>query len=253
MTKRTRARRLLFLVLVPLGALVVLSVSGLLARHALASFFAGRVLTQKGFDCAPISVRVALGIPPQLELAATRCKVAEGPLESIEFKEPLSIKLDGLKIGSLECALFEIDLRPSAHKEVELNTLGDLSRIVGLDQPALELMFDAAELSSAQNPPLLATRAVVRRAGKQVSSFQDLEVTSSAEGMTITSPATRLDQGALLGAGALRLTATPTAVTLTVAFAGDLKVKIVLDHVDATRPSADFNISIGEPKGPPGE
>ncbi|MDP1830125.1 MAG: hypothetical protein Q8L48_43075 [Archangium sp.] len=45
----------------------------------------------------------------------------------------------------------------------------------------------------------------------------------------------------------MRLTATPTAAVVSVAFAGDLEVKVVLDHIDATRPTADFNIALGAP------
>lgn len=239
-----RARRTLRIVLIGLAALLVLFLVALFARHSIATFLVSRVLAKKGFDCEPISVQVPLP-PSRLELAATRCTVAEGPLEWVEFKEPLSIKLSGLEIAALECPSLEVNLRPSTHKEVELNTLGDLSRLIGLDRLVLALMFDSAKLSSNPNPPLLAARAVLRRAGTQVSRYQDLEVVSNEAGMTITSPAVQLDQAALLGAGALRLTATPSAVTVTVLFAGDLKVKVVLDHIDATRPSADFDISIG--------
>lgn len=239
-----RSRSIRRIVLVGLAALLGLFLVVLFARHSIATFFVSRVLARKGFDCGPISVHVPLP-PSKLELAATRCKVAEGPLESVEFKEPLSIKLGGLEISALECASLEVNLRSSTHKEVDLNTLGDLSRLMGLDQLALELMFGTAKLASDPNPPLRAAQAVLRLAGKQVSSYRDLEVISNAAGMTITSPAVQLDQAALLGAGVLRLTATPTAVTVTVVFAGDLKVKVVLDHIDASRPSADFEISIG--------
>ncbi len=229
----------------PLIFLVVLfglCLAGFFALDALATFIAGRALAQKGFDCDPISVHVLLGLPVKLELAATTCKVTEGPLESVVFKELLSIELEGLSFKELTCASLEINLRASAHRDVELNTLGDLSSIVGLDEQVLGLMFDSAKLSSDRNPPLLAARAVLRRAGKQVSSYRELRVVSTDEGTTITSPALQLAQAAVLGEGSMRLTATPTAAVVTVIF-GDLKIKIVLDHIDATKPSADFNIA----------
>ena len=234
----TRARRIL---LIALAALVASLMAGLLSRDALASFIAARSLAKKGFECAAIAVHAPVGFPVKLELAPTHCKVREGPLESITFKEPLFIRLDGV-----ECASLEINLRPAAPREVDRNTLGSLSSIVGLDGPVLEMMFDSAKLSSDRNPSLLATRAVLRRAGKPVSSYQDLRVVSSDEGTIITSPAVQVAQATVLGPGALRLTATPTAVTLSVVFAKDLRVKVVLDHIDATKPSADFNIAIGE-------
>lgn len=253
MTKTTRRRARLIILGSVLAALLLLSLAGLFLRHAIASFFTGRVLAQKGFHCDPISVHVPFAIPSNLELAATTCKVTEGPLESIVFKEPLSIQLKGLEIGALACSSLEINLRPSAHREVDLNTLGDMSRIVGLDEPVLGLLFDSAKLSVDKNPPLLATQAVMRRGGKQVARFRELLLVSSDEGITISSPRVQLDQATLLGEGAMRLTATPTAAVVTVVFAGDLKVKVVLDHIDATKPTADFNIAIGESKPPPGK
>lgn len=241
----TRSRRPLR---IALAVLLILFLAGLFSRHAVATFIVGRALARKGFDCELISVHVPLP-PSRLVLAATRCKVAEGPLEAIEFKEPLSIELDGLSIRGLECASLEVNLRPLTHKEVELNTLGDLSRLIGLEQLVVELMFGTAQLSSQPNPPLLAARAVILRAGKRVSSSQDLRVISNEAGMTITSPALQLEQAPLLGEAALRLTATPTAVTVNVIFAGDLRAAVVLDHIDASRPSADFDISMGSPSG----
>ncbi len=235
-----RSRRGWWLVL---AALLVVSLVALLARDAVVSFFAGRALAKKGFDCDRISVHVPLP-PSTLELAGTRCKVAEGPLEWIEFKEPLFIKLEGLSIGSLGCGSIELNLRPSTHKEVTLNTLGDLTRIAGVEHQVLELMFDSATLSSGVHPPLFAAHAVLRLGGKEVATYEELKVVSTETAMTVTSPSVRLAQFAVWGPGVLRLTASPTAVTLKVAFA-DFKIKIVLDHVDATRPTADFDLTLG--------
>lgn len=234
----TRARRIL---LIGLTALVALLIAGLLSRDAIASFIAARSFAKRGFECGTIAVHAPLGLPVKLELAPTHCKVREGPLESITFKEPLFIRLDGV-----ECASLEVNLRPAEPREVDRNTLGNLSSIVGLDGPVLEMMFDAAKLSSDRNPPLLATRALLRRAGKQVSSYQDLRVVATDEGTIITSPAVQVEPATVLGPGALQLTATPTAVKLNVVFAKDVRVKVVLDHIDSTKPSAAFNIAIGE-------
>lgn len=129
--------------------------------------------------------------PSTLELAGTRCKVAEGPLEWIEFKEPLFIKLEGLSIGSLGCGSIELNLRPSTHKEVTLNTLGDLTRIAGVEHQVLELMFDSATLSSGVHPPLFAAHAVLRLGGKEVATYEELKVVSTETAMTVTSPSVR--------------------------------------------------------------
>jgi hypothetical protein len=237
------ARRVLWSLL---AAVLALTLAGLFFRDALASFGATRLLAQRGFHCDPLSVHVPLMIPPaNLQLEPSRCKVSEGPLESVLFTEPVSLHLEGFEVRSLAFTSLEINLRPAAAREVDRNTLGDMSRIVGLDQPALELMFDSAKLSRGRNPSLEAGHAVLRRAGKQVAGFRDLRVATSENGSTISSPHAHLDQAALLGEGALRLTATPTAAVFSVVFAGDLKVKIVLDHIDATRPTADFSVAIG--------
>lgn len=251
MTRTTRRRARLIKLAIVLAALLVLCLAGLFLRHGIASFFAGRVLAQKGFHCDLVSVHVPFALP--LELAATTCKVTEGPLESIVFKEPLSVELKGLAIRALACPSVEFNLRPSEHRDVELNTLGDMSGIVGLDEPVLGLLFDSAKLSADKTPPLRATQVVLRRGGKQVARLRELLIVSSDEGITLSSPRVRLDQAELLGEGAMRLTATPTAAVVTVVFAGDLKVKVVLDHIDATRPTADFNIALGESSPPPGK
>ena len=138
-----------------LAALVLLSVGGLLCfRDAILSVVAARVLARRGIRCGPISLRLPLALPPSpIVLAATRCELAEGPLAAIAFKEPLSIQLDGFTVGPITCASVEVDLRPRLRREVELNTLGDLTPLVGLEQAALDLMFDTAALSSQKAPP----------------------------------------------------------------------------------------------------
>jgi hypothetical protein len=189
---------------------------------------------------------VPLAIPPSpIELGATRCAVGEGPIASIEFKEPLLIELDRFAIASLTCASLEIELRLRAHREVELNTMGDLTRLIGLDRPVLDLMFDSAVISRDANPPLRAARAVVRRAGKVAIAFRDLRIVSGDKGMTVSSPRAMVPAAALLGEGDLVLKATPTAAVAAVSYPGGMHVTIVLDQIDATRPKADFRVAVG--------
>jgi hypothetical protein len=170
--------------------------------------------------------------------------VRQGPLQIVEFKEPLYIHIHRFKIAVATCNDLRIDMRPRAHQEVEKNTLGDLTRLVGADEPAVELMFDSAKLSEDDNPRIFAAHARITRATKPIVEFRDLHVTSTDEGMVVTSEKAHVDQAAILGDGVLRLVATPTAATVDVKFAKALKVKVVLDHVDATKPKVDFNIAI---------
>jgi hypothetical protein len=175
--------------------------------------------------------------------------VGEGPIESIEFKAPLEVHLDGLRVDSLATAALEINMRPRVQREVELDALGDLARIVGLDRAALDLMFDTSELSLDGNPPLRATHLVILRAGKRVMRLHDFRSTFSGEGVTVSSPRVSVEEAAMLGEGALQIKATPTAAVATVAFPGTLNLRIVLDHIDAARPKASFDIAAG-PAGP---
>jgi hypothetical protein len=237
------ARRILWSVL---AALLILVIAGLLFRDAIFSFAVARALPRRGLQCDPVSLHVPLAIPPSpIELGATRCAVGEGPIASIEFKEPLLIELDRFAIASLTCASLEIELRPRAHREVELNTMGDLTRLIGLDRPVLDLMFDSAVISRDANPPLRAARAVVRRAGKVAIAFRDLRIVSGDKGMTVSSPRAMVPAAALLGEGDLVLKATPTAAVAAVSYPGGMHVTIVLDQIDATRPKADFRVAVG--------
>jgi hypothetical protein len=232
-------------VLILVAALLLLSIGGLVFfRDAILSALASRSMAQRGLLCGKVVLHVPLALPPSpIVMEATRCEVAEGPLAAVELKAPLSIHLDGFQVGSIRCASVEVDLRPRAPREVALNALGDLTRLVGLEHAALDLMFDTAALSSQRAPPLLVTEMLVRRAGKVVISFHDLELTSSEVGLTLASPRAIFEPIALLGEGPLLLKATPTAAVVTFAVAAHLKVKVVLDHIDANRPSAEFSVA----------
>lgn len=227
------------------AALLLLSVGGLVAfRDAILSALASRSLAQRGVRCGKVVLHVPLALPPSpIVLEATRCEVAQGPLAAVELKAPLFVHLDGFRVGSIRCASVEIDLRPRAPREVALNALGDLTRLVGLEHAALDLMFDTAALSDQRAPPLLVTEVLVRRAGKVVISFHDLELTSSDVGLTLASPRAIFEPIALLGEGPLLLKATPTAAVVTFAVAAHLKIRVVLDHIDAIRPSAEFSVA----------
>jgi hypothetical protein len=236
---------------IALAALLLLSTGSLLAfRDAIVSAAAARALARRGVHCGPISVHLPLSLPPSpITVGATRCELAEGPLRAIEFQGPLSIHLDGFKVGSVTCASIEVDLRPRVQRDVELDVLGDLSRLVGLEQAALDLMFDTAELSGRKAPRFLAAQAVVSREGQVVIRFHELDVTSGDEGMTVSSPRACFEPAAVLGEGPLVLKATPTLAVVTFAFSKSMRVEIVLDRIDGARPAAQFKLAL-EPSRP---
>jgi hypothetical protein len=234
-----------------LAALLLLSIGSLiLFRDAILAVVAAWALARRGIRCGPISLHLPLKLPPSpIVLRATRFELAQGPLMAVEFKGPVSVNLDGFKAGPITCASIEVDLRPRVKREVELNAMGDLTRVVGLEQAALDLMFDTAALSSQKAPPFLAAQAVVSREGKVVIRFQELDVTTSEEGITVSSPRASFEPASLLGEGPLVLKATTTLAVVTFAFSKNFRVEIVLDHIDAIRPTAEFRLAL-EPSRP---
>jgi len=81
-----------------------------------------------------------------------RCESDEGPLQSIELKAPIYDELEGLGIGLVHSESVTIALRAQAHRDVELNALGDMTRVVGFDEPAVEMMPHSAQMSARKGP-----------------------------------------------------------------------------------------------------
>src|SRR5450631_2919751 len=119
---RKRPRRALWIVAIVAAVLVALLVGGWWLRDPIASFVATRAMQGQGLSCNPVLVRVPSALPPSpIQLAPMRCESNEGPLQSIEFRAPLYVDLEGLGIGSVHSESVTIALRAQAHRDVELN------------------------------------------------------------------------------------------------------------------------------------
>lgn len=244
---RKRPRRILWIVAIVAAVFVVLVVGAWLLRNPIASFVATRVMHGQGLSCDPVQVRIPFALPPSLiELAPMHCESSDGPLQSVDFHGPLYVDLNGLGIGLVHTESIIIALRARPHRGVELNRLGDMTKIAGFDEPAVELMFDSAQMSAQKVPPFLASRATVLRAGETITTLRDLRVTAMQEGMSISAARMRVNQAAALGDASLKMTATPDRVAVDVHFHSNLTAKVTAEHMRAPRPKIGFEIGVGE-------
>ena len=244
---RTRPRRVLWIVAIVAAAIVALLVGGWWLRNPIASFVATRAMKSQGLSCNPVQVRVPSALPPSpIQLAPMRCESNEGPLQSIEFHTPLYVDLEGLGIGLVHSESVTIALRAQAHRDVELNSLGDMTRIVGFDEPAVEMMFDSAQMSTRTVPIFVVSRANVLRAGRSIATLRDMRVTPVQTGMSISARDVRVNQASALGDASLIMTASPDRVLVDVHFQSNLRAKVTAEHMRALRPSVRFEIGVGE-------
>ena len=244
---RKRPRRILWIVATVAAVFVALLVGAVLLRNPIASFAAKRVMEGHGLSCDPVQSRVPFAIPPSpIELAPMRCESTEGPLRSIRFHTPLYVDLDGLGIGLVHSESVTIALRARPHRDIELNTFGDMSSIVGLDEPAVELMLDFAEMSTRKLPPFLASRANMLRAGRSFATLRDMRVGPVRSGMSISARHMSVGQIAALGDASLRMTASPDRVFADFHFHSMLRLKITTERARARRPNVRFEIGVAE-------
>jgi len=244
---RKRPRRVLWIVAIVAAVLVALLAGGWWLRNPIASFVATRVMESQGLSCNPVQVRIPSALPPSpIQLAPMRCESSEGPLQSIVFHAPLYVDLEGLGIGLVHSESVTIALRAQPHRNVELNTLGDMTRIVGFDEPAVELMFDSAQMSARKVPPFRVSRANVLRAGQSIATLRDMRVSPMQTGMSISSGDMRVNQASALGDASLVMTASPDRVLVDVHFQSNLRAKVTAEHMRALRPNVRFEIGVGE-------
>jgi hypothetical protein len=237
-------RRILSIVAAVFGAFLV---CGLSLRNRIASLIATRMMAGQGLSCDPVQVHVPFAMPPSpIELAPMRCESSAGPLQSIHFHAPTYVDLIGLDIGLIHCASVTISLRARPHRDVELNTLGDITTVVGLNEPAIELLFDAAQMSARKTPSFLASSATVLRASQPIASINDMRVTQTHTGISISAPRMRVNQVSALGDASLRMSASPDHAFTDLHFHSNVHVTITAEHLQARRPDVRFEIARGE-------
>lgn len=227
-----------------LALLVALPATGWLYRNALATHAATRMLADQSLLCEPVRAYVPFTLPPSpIELAPMHCRSPTGPLQSIQFTAPLFVDLRGLQIERLRCATVTIVLRAQPHPEVELNTLGDLSAIAGLNEPAIELLFDAARLAAHPTFPLLAASVTVLRAGQALAVLTDLRIMPLPAGISLAARSMRARQLSALGVASLLVKASPEHVEALLQFQSKLRVTLSADNMAAPRPKVRFTLA----------
>jgi hypothetical protein len=244
---RKRPQRVLWIVAIVTALLVALLMGAWWLSDPIASFVATRAMKSQGLSCNPVQVRVPSALPPSpIQLAPMRCESNEGPLQSIEFHTPLYVDLEGLGIGLVHSESVTIALRAQTHRDVELNSLGDMTRIVGFDEPAVEMMFDSAQMSTRTVPHFFVSRANVLRADRSIATLRDMRVTPVQTGMSISARDMRVNQASALGDASLKMTSSPDRVLVDVHFQSNLRAKVTAEHMRAARPKVSFEIGVGE-------
>jgi hypothetical protein len=244
---KQRPRRGPWIVAIIAAALVAVLLGAWWLRDPIASLIATRVTEGQGLSCSLVQVEVPSAWPPSpIQVAPMRCESKEGPLQSIEFRAPVYVDLQGLGIGLVHSESVTVALRAQAHRDVELNALGDMTRIVGFDEPAVEMMFDSAQMSTRKVPPFLVARANVLRAGRLIATLHEMRVEPTQTGMSVSSRDVRVEQAAALGDASLVMTASPDRVHVDVHFQSNLRAEVTAEHMRALRPSVRFEIGVGQ-------
>ena len=226
--------------------LIAIPAMGLLFRNALATLAATHVLARQALVCDSVQARVPFALPPiQIELAPMHCRSKAGPLQSIHFAAPLHVDLGSGHIAAVRCATATLALRAQPHREVELNTLGDLTALVGLDEPAVELMFDAAYLAERPTLPLRVANVTVLRDGRPLAMLTELQVLPLPDGLSLAARSLRAGQISALGAASLYATASPGHARAVLKYPSRLRITVIAEHLDAPKPSVRFEIAHG--------
>jgi hypothetical protein len=219
-----------------------------LFRDPLVSGFAARALLKEGLVCDPVAVHLPASLRPStVELAPMRCTSAEGPLASIRFVAPLEVEIDGSEARAVSCADIDINLRVQ-HRRVTMNGLGDLSRVVGLDQPAVDLLLDWTALAPRDVPPLSVARVLVRRSGERVVEMRNMRLWMENGGQSMSAVKVHVDKVAALGDATLSGHSAPVKTVMNLVFGKHLGVQVTGTQLRAPRPNVDFKVDFS-PEG----
>lgn len=242
-----RGRRIAIVGIVVAGVITASVASAFVVRDPLATLVVARGLGSAGLRCDHVAVHLPASLSPSsFQLAPMRCTRAHGPLAAIRFVAPLVVRLDGAHVHSASCATIDVDLR-AQHRTVALNTLGDVSRVVGLDQPGTDLVLDWAALATPGSPPFSAGLAVIRRGGRRAVEIHELRLSPDHDGQSVSGRDVHVDQVSALGAATLRGHATRQRAAITLVFDGHLQVDVTGRHLASPHPAVDFSVGVASP------
>lgn len=233
-------RRIAMIAALVAGVLACVVAVAFSQRGPLATFFARRAMEAAGLHCDQLTVQLASSrLPSHLDLAPMRCTSPTGPLASVRFVTPLHVRLAGLRVRSTECDEILVDLR-ATHREVSLNTLGDIGHIGGLDQSGIDLALDSAQLASNPHPPFHAVHATIHRAGRPVAVLEHLRVSTTDTVRRTSASRLRAATAPFLGDGTLDARSTPDRADVNFVF-GHLHIHVEGRHLEDRRPQVSFS------------
>lgn len=225
--------------------LFLLGALGVLLRNPLASLVASRVLAARGLRCDHVQVRVPLTLMPnRVDVGPMRCDSSLGAIDTIDFREPLTVQLHGFKPTAVRCGAIALNFRPAPHREVDLNTMGDIADLAGGTDLPVEMLFNSAELAHQNEFPLTATHATVTRARQPLADLDALRLVPTPTGMTLSGANAEIHQMSVLGHASLYMTASQDRVHMEVRFSPLLHVNITGEHMRARRPRVEFELEL---------
>lgn len=147
-----------------------------LLRSAIVTAMIRRSLEGRGVTCEALSVTASAGLG-ELEVAPTRCDVAEGVIAAIAWDAPIRAHLEGSEMSSLSIETLAITRRAS---DREPPIVGGTALGVWMQAPARVsgVVHFAARLAEIDSPAMTVSRITVTRDGAEDTELE-LETLSS--------------------------------------------------------------------------
>ncbi len=187
------------LALVSIVATVCLAIGLWLLRSALVTAMIRRSLLERGVTCEPFDVS-ASALLGELEIAPSRCVVAEGVVAGLAWDAPIHAFIDGSNMSAIQIESLEITRRPSEHEAPAAlgaalgvwvqapRRVGGVvhfaSRLSEIDSPALSVGHLTVALEGAAETELELERlsCPARSAGETVRLTSDGLALASSSG-----------------------------------------------------------------------
>lgn len=132
-----------------------------LARSALVTAVIASSLEGRGVHCEALSID-ASALLSELEIAPTRCEVAEGPIARVAWDGPLHVRLEGGSPSELEVSTLTLVRRPSA-EEPDDSASGALGVWARAPARVSGVVRFASRLSEIDSPAIRVAHVVVTR------------------------------------------------------------------------------------------
>lgn len=144
---------------------------GYLGRDALATLaFRIGLGSKDGFHCSYPKLRLS-GDLRQISVAPFACHLSRTPVRYFDTGQA-TITLRNFSVENVEVDEATIDYHPRDISNVQTNTLGDLAQAAGISDGFVKSMLDAADMYSANGPPVTIDRLLAKRGGQPESRMR---------------------------------------------------------------------------------